>query len=209
LKDIEIERIQKLRLILSDSVNGRGIAASMVAAFKDSDEKLEKKVARMILLGIPVERSVKSMLEAKGESHDLLRYIVTEAKVNLLEASKNAEKLSSLFERWVKLKRVRMMEQNVMEMRGHIVSVILGAVVSLLSSLAPVISTFQQFLTNNVRSSELFPYLGISLTLISSVFLGFYLSPRRAYIDPILAFVSYLLSLILIGPLIWVTVLPL
>ncbi len=205
MKDDEFERIRKLRTIVGYSARGRGVAGAVLSTFAPSEEREERDAARRILLGIPLEMALSKVLSSGGGAWALLRYLASESRVDSIEASKRAEKLSSHFERWAQLKRERAMEEHVIEMRAHILSTVLGAVVSLFASLAPLISSIQIGATSGLSPSSSagsLPSLGIGFSLVSSVFLGLYLSPKRAYLDPLLSTISYILVLSATAPLI-------
>ncbi|MBI3023055.1 MAG: hypothetical protein HYY68_04910 [Thaumarchaeota archaeon] len=204
MKDDEFVRIQKLRTIVGYSARGRGVAGAVLSTFASSEEREERDAARRLLLGIPLEKALSKVLSSGGGAWALLKYLATESRVSSIEASKRAEKLSSHFERWAQLKRERLMEGHVIEMRAHILSTVLGAVVSLFSSLAPLISSIQLGPTTGLGSSGSpgsLPFLGIGFSLVSSVFLGLYLSPKRAYLDPLLSTISYIIVLAATAPL--------
>ncbi len=204
MRDDEFERIQKLRKIVGKSAAGKGVAGAVLSIFAISEEREERDAARRLLLGIPLQNALSKVLSSGGGAWALLRYLASESRVNSIEASRRAEKLSSYFERWAHLKRERMMEEHVIEMRAHILSTVLGAVVSLFASLAPLISSIQLGATSGVvqsGSSGSLPLLGIGFSLVSSVFLGLYLSPKRAYLDPLLSTISYIIVYYASAPL--------
>lgn len=201
MKGDEFERIQKLKQIVGYAARGKGIAGSVLSTFASSRVGEERDAARRLLLGMPLDRALQKILSSGGGAWALLRYLASESRVNSIEASKRAEKLSSYFERWAQLKRERLMEQRVIEMRAHILSTVLGAVVSLFSSLAPLLSSIQITAASAPSSSSSLPFLGIGFSLVSSVFLGLYLSPKRAYLDPVLSTISYILVMVATAPL--------
>ena len=160
-------------------------------------------MVKQILLGIPVERSVAGLVSRDDRSRDVLLYVVNQAKANAVEASKRADKLTSLFEHWVWMKRQRVVEQKIMETGAYMVSGILGGVTAMISALAPVLASFQLTLGTPPPPSSP-AYLGILFVIPAASFLGFFFSPGRAYanvIVSVLAFslVSYFFTPLIVG----------
>ena len=204
MKGDEFERIQKLRTIVGYSARGRGVAGAVLLTFASSEKREERDAARRLLLGMPLEKAISKVLSSGGGAWALLGYLASESRVSSIEAGRRAEKLTSYFERWAQLKREMLMEERVIEMRAHILSTVLGAVVSLFSSLAPLISSIQIGTARGLATSGSpgsMPFLGIGFSLVSSVFLGLYLSPKRAYLDPLLSTISYIIVLSATAPL--------
>ncbi len=150
----DLGRLAKLRQVLRLAAHGKGIAASIVEAFRESKIEEEREMVRRILLGIPVEQSVAGLVSRDDRSRDVLLYVVNQAKVNAVEASRRADKLSSLFEHWVWMKKQRVVEQRIMETRSILVSGILGGVTAMISALAPVLATFQLTLGDATTSDQ-------------------------------------------------------
>ena len=124
------------------------------------------------------------------------------SSVSSSEASKGAEKLSSTFDRWTMLKEKRAMEMKVMAFRGTIVSVVAGVVVGMLSTLAPVISSFQITLGPSTPVASGFsPYEGAIFLLPSALCLGLYLSPERPYINVAVSLAAFAGVVYFLGPL--------
>jgi len=198
----EIQRIARLRKIFSESSKGRGLASSLVTVFKPSGERSEEEVARMILLGFPPARGFRLLLGSEeGSTKALVDFMASGSRVNVRNAGRRAEKLAIIFERWARMRERRILEQKVLELRGHIISAILGAVLAFLSSLAPFISSFQLFGIPAPSDGNLVVYAGGSMAIVSSAFLGSFLSSRRRYLDPIIAAGAFLLAVQMIAPL--------
>jgi hypothetical protein len=196
----ELARMGKLRHVLRLSAHGKGIAASIVETFRESNIPEEREVVRKILLGYPVEQSVAKLISKNDHSRDILLYVVKQAKVNAVEASKRADRLTSLFEHWVWMKQQRIVEQRIMETRSIMVSVILGAVTAMISALAPVLASFQLSLTAQPQASSP-SYLGILFVIPAASFLGIFFSPKRAYLNLIVSVGAYLLVTYSFAPL--------
>ena len=133
----ELGRLGKLRRVLRLSAQGKGIAASIVESFRESRTGEESEMVRQILLGNSVEQSVDGLISKDDHSREILLYVVSQAKVNAVEASRRADKLTTLFEHWVWMKQERIVEQRIMEMRSIMVSCILGGVTAMISPSPP------------------------------------------------------------------------
>jgi hypothetical protein len=199
----------KLRQVLRLSSHGKGVAASVVETFIDSDREAEVEMVRRIMLGFTVKQSMKPLVSRGRENgrftSDLMLYVVEQAKVDAAEASRRADKLSTLFEHWIWMTRQRAMEQKVMETRSIMVSAILGGVTAMVSSLAPILTTFQLSLseTQSASAAPVYsPYLGILFVLPAASFLGIFFSRRRAYLNLLAASAAYLVVAYFFGPLV-------
>ncbi len=198
----ELEVMRRLRAVLKRSSRGLGLAASFVGIFSGSKNREERDAVRRILLGTPVEMAFAGLMEETSSSGELLRFIAALARVSSSEASRGAEKLSSMFDRWTLLKEKRAMERKVMEFRGFIVSVVAGVVVGMLSSLAPVISNFQISLgTAPAAPSGFSPYVGAVFLLPSALCLGLFLSPGRPYLNVVVSLAAFVGVVYFLGPL--------
>jgi hypothetical protein len=197
----ELEMMRKLRIVLKRSSGGLGLAAAFVGVFSGSKDGAEREVVRRILLGTPVDGAFAGLVKDSGSSGDLLRFIATLARVSSAEASKGAEKLSSMFDRWTLLKEKRAMERRVMAFRGLIVSVVAGVVVGMLSTLAPVISTFQITLGTAPPAAPSFsPYEGAVFLLPGALCLGLFLSPKRPYVNVAVSLLAFAGVVYFLGP---------
>jgi len=195
--------MRRLRAVLKRSSRGLGLAAAFVGVFSGSKEQAEREAVKRILLGTPVERAFAGLIREESSSGELLRFISAIARVSSLEASRGAEKLSSMFDRWTLLKERREMEKKVMAFRGMIVSVVAGVVVGMLASLAPVISGFQISLgtTPPQPPTGFSPYEGAIFLLPSALCLGLFLSPRRPYLNVVVSLTAFAGVVYFMGPL--------
>jgi len=198
----ELEVMRRLRTVLKRSSRGLGLAAAFVGVFSGSKDNAERDAVKRILLGTPVERALAGLMKDSGSSGELLRFVATLARISALEASRGAEKLSSMFDRWTLLKERRAMERKVMAFRGTIVSVVAGVVVGMLSTLAPVISSFQITLGTAPQTAAGFsPYEGAVFLLPSALCLGLFLSPQRPYVNVVVSFAAFAGVVYFLGPL--------
>jgi hypothetical protein len=178
------------------------LASSMVEAFRLSRETREEDAARTVLLGFPAKSALARLLRPGEAGVDLLvKYIASESTLSAKDAGMRAEKLSITFERWATLKERRRLEQGVLQLRGHIVAAILGAVMAFLSTLAPFVLSFQFLAGTSAPPDSLVVYAGFAMTVVSSAYLGSFFSNRRRYLDPIIAAVAFLVSVELTAPI--------
>ena len=129
--------------MLKRSSRGLGLAASFVSVFQSSKDGRERDAVKRILLGTPVAMAFASLVRGSGSSGELLLSHLLPRRISSSEASRGAEKLSAMFDRWTLLKEKREMERKVMAFRGMIVSVVAGVVVGMLSTIAPTLANFR------------------------------------------------------------------
>ncbi len=197
----ELEVMRKLRAVLKRSSRGLGLAAAFVGVFSGSKNAVERDAVKRIMLGTPVESAFAGLMAESGSSGELLRFIAALARIDSSEASKGAEKLSSMFDRWTMLKERRAMERKVMQFRGLIVSTVAGVVVGMLSTLAPVISNFQISLgTAPPPPSGFSPYEGAAFLLPSAIALGLFLTPHRPYVNVAVSLAAFAGVVYFLGP---------
>ncbi|MDA4117465.1 MAG: hypothetical protein OK455_03890 [Thaumarchaeota archaeon] len=200
-KTQELDMMRRLRTVLKRSSHGLGIAASFVTVFASSRQGTEREAVRRILLGFPVGLAFAGLVSEASASSDLLRFVAAQAKMSASEASRGAEKLTSLFERWALLKEKRIMERRVMEFRGFVISAVAGVVVGMLSSLAPLISSFQLTLGGAPQAASTFsPYEGAVFLIPSALCLGLFFSPRRPYLFVVLSLATFFGVVYFFGP---------
>jgi C4-dicarboxylate transporter len=202
----ELDVMRRLRRVLKRSSAGLGLAASFVSVFSSSRDRTECEAVRRILLGTPVEEALDGLVSVSASSGELVRFIAALARFNSLEASKGAQKLSAMFDRWTLLRERRSMEMKVMRFRGLIVSAVAGVVVGMLSTLGPVISSFHISLSAAATIPAtpgvfLTPYEGGLFLLPSSICLGVYLSPERPYVNAIISLLAFAGVVYFLGPL--------
>jgi hypothetical protein len=196
--------MDRIRQVMRQSSKGKGLAASMVSTFGRSKDEREVAVVRAILLGTPVAEAIRGMVKTNDETGDLLRFLVEQARIDALEASRHADSLGTLFERWVRSKQERLIEQRIMETRSLMVSAILGAVTAMVAALAPVLSSFQLSLTAPAQQA-LAPYtlyIGILLVVPGAFFLGQFFSAKRAVLNLAVSLAAYLLVVYFFSPLV-------
>lgn len=205
----ELARMDRLRAVMKLSSRGRGMGASLVETFGESDSEEEQKVVRSILLGHPVDESTAELLKTGGHARDLLSFLVQQAKINASEASRRADRLASLFEHWVRAQQARIVDQRILETRSIMVSAILGGVTAMVATIAPVLSSFQLTLSADGTAAlaagtaiGYAQYLGLFFVVPGSFFLGLFFSPRRALLNVAISCTAYLFAAYLFAPLV-------
>ena len=201
MRSTELARLDRLRQVMRLSARGKGIAAAVVETFGGSPKAQEVSVARSILLGRTVEESISPLLAKKDHSRDLLMFLVAQAKVDAPEASRRADRLSELFERWIRAKQSRLIDQRIMETRSLMVSGILGGVTAMVAAIAPVLSSFQLTLAQTSPAPSPSPYLGLFFVTPGAFFLGLFFSPRRAALNLAVSLVAFTAVAFLFSPL--------
>lgn len=198
----ELEVMRKLRAVLRRSSKGLGFSASFVGVFSSSKDGRDREAVKRILLGTPVRTAFQGLAAETGSSSELMLFMASLARISSLEASRGAEKLSSMFDRWTLLKEKKAMERRVMAFRGIIVSTVAGIVVGMLSALAPVISGFQITLGTAPHAAVgLSPWEGAAFLVPSALCLGLFLSPRRPYVNVAMSLVAFAGVVYFLGPL--------
>ncbi len=197
----QLEMIRCVRTALRRSSWGLGVAASLVAALAQKRDRRVRGAVRSVLLGVPIERAFSKLMSSQETGGELLSFLVTQAKMDSALAARDAAQLSSLFERWAILRERREMEERVMGFRGAVVSVVAGVVVGMISCLAPLLSSFQSAFSAAADAPSFSPYEGVVLLLPAAISLGFYLSPRRPYLDCALSATSFFLVVYFLSPL--------
>jgi len=167
-----------------------------------SRDPSEREVARLVLLGIPAKKALNRLLESEETGiRSLVTYVASESGLSARDSGRRAERLSITFERWARLKERRRLEQKVLELRGHMVSAILGPVMAFLSSLAPFVLSFQFLSGASAPSGGLLVYAAGAMSIASSAFLGSFFSTQRRYLDPLIAGISFALALQMTAPI--------
>jgi len=198
----ELGLMRRLRAVFKRSSKGLGLSSSFVRIFSSSDAPAEREAVRKILLGTPFGRALAPLVDSQGSAGELLRFVATLAGTSAREASKGAERISMMLDRWTMIRERREMERRVMAFRGLVVSVVSGVVVGMLASLAPALSSFAITLTTAPPALSGFsPYEGGLFLFPSAVCLGYYLSPGRPYLNAAASLVVFLLVVHLLGPL--------
>jgi hypothetical protein len=196
-----LARIQLLKKVLASVGAGRGVSASVVLAFRGGGGA-ERLAARMVLLGHPPRRSMASIVSDQSRELGMLASLVTMASgSNLAAIGRKGSEFSALMERWLKAKEERLMEQKVFQMRGLIMSAVLGAVMATVSALGPLVGAGELFAGGGTSAGPALNYASAAMVVVSSSMIGLFLSGRRFYLNLVLALAVFSLALSASSPL--------
>ena len=196
-----LERLLLLRRVFTHAREGKGLATALVETFRAGDSE-SREVARRILLGFRVRDALEPISGGKSREISVLAGLLAGSPASSAQVvGRKGERLSMMFERWLKLKETRVMEQRVMQMRGHLMAAVMGAVVAMLASLGPLVSglTFSQA-PQSTGAGTLLLWSGI-LVGTSSATLGIFMSGKRFYVDVLVAMAAFALSAAAVAPL--------
>lgn len=189
-----------LKRLLASVSSGRGVSGSIVFAFGGAKGN-ERSAARMVLLGHPPRTSLASMAPYESKEVGMLASLVTLASgSDVALMGKKGLELSTILERWLKAREARLMETRVMQMRGFVMSAVLGAVMAILSALGPIVST-SSLLGPAAPGGPSLDYASVTMVAVSSSMLGLFLSGRRFYLNLALALFVFWLALSAASPL--------
>lgn len=175
----ELSMILSLKRVLTEVATGRGIANAVVSV-SSADQKALRDVARRILLGSPPEKSMKSLARGQSQEVGLLAELIADAsKGDVVLASKKGEGLSGRVEEWVKGKEIVRAERRILALRGAMVSGVLGAVLAMLSSVAPLFNAAGLAQPGQISDPTPMKVTAAAMTLVSSGVLGLFISGRE------------------------------
>jgi hypothetical protein len=198
----EREGIEAIRKVIIRIAEGRGLASGTVAALQDSSRAPDADVARRTFLGEPPSSSFKALAREGGFlAITLSEYLAAESAYDLKEAGSRASRLADLFGRWVGLYERLLLEGKVQAFRGHIVSAVLGAVLGLFTSIAPLVGDLQFTLNPTPVDWGALPYAAAAMTFLSALYLGVFLSKSHPHLDILIALGAFLLVWELTAPL--------
>lgn len=205
-----IAALIRLRRVFAETRQGKGAAAALVKAFGPAGGR-EKEVAKRILLGLPVEAALRPLTEKGTRELTMLAGLLAKASASSTEiVGTKGERLSVTLERWLNRKEARLMEQRVMQMRCHIMSAVVGAVVAMLASLGPMVASLSLLTqTAPTPNSEILLWTSGFMVCVSSAMLGLFMSGRRFILDVAIALVTFALVCYAVGPLVTVPVVTL
>jgi hypothetical protein len=197
----EFAMINRLRRVFTATREGMGLATALVQTFGPADGE-PKGVARMILLGLPPRVALEPIVGDGSRELSMLAGLLSTSSSSSTEAiGGKGERLSTIMERWLKMKEARIMEQRVMQMRSHLMSAVLGAVVAMLASLGPLVSNLNLIAGSAPQSSGLLVWSTACMVAISSGMLGLFMSGKRFYFDVILSLTTFAFVCYAVAPL--------
>lgn len=178
----DLARILSLRKILESAAQGAGISRSAVEALRGTD-RAGKAVARSFLLGYPVPRAMRPMIDGSSEEVAMLASLVVAApKSSAHLVGRSGSEVAHTLERWVKAKEARALELKVMRFRSFVTSGVLGAVTGMVATLGPLIGSLGVGTGQGAGGGALI-YGAAAMTAISSGMLGVFMSGRGFYVN--------------------------
>src|SRR5215467_3342564 len=196
--------IYSLRKVLESIIGGKGVASSLATELRGV--RSGREVSKSILLGFPVDLSLRTIAERKDESALLASLVAMSSRSSVFYVGKKGEELSHILERWVKEKETRILTERVSRFRGLIISGVLGGVMAMLASVGPLLGSLA--LLNGQSPPQSMVWTSATMTLVSSGTLGLFLSGRKLYLNVLASALTFSALTLLVGPLMTVTVLP-
>jgi hypothetical protein len=179
--------MQLLKQVLASISAGRGVSASIVLSLRRGEGE-EKHAARRVLLGFPPSKSMGFIVADKSRELGMLASLVTMAAgSNVAAVGRKGAELSKILERWLKAGEERVMEARVFQMRGLIMSAVLGALMATVSTMGPLVAS-SDFLVGGAASAP--PSLTLvsgAMVAVSSSMLGVFLGGRGFYVNLLLS----------------------
>lgn len=190
-----------LRKVLESVSSGKGVAQALVAELREGGAG-GREVARLVLLGQPLDVSLSGMTEARSEEVSMLSSLVLwSSKGSAKVVGERGKSLSAVLERWLKLKENEKMERRVMAYRGLIASGVLGAVTAMVATLAPLLGTFV-LSQQQAHQSGYLPIAAAALASMSSAMLGLYVSGRAFPVFVIVAISAFAAVYLAVSPMV-------
>jgi hypothetical protein len=179
----DLSMLLSLRRALGSAAQGMGMARSLVEELGPVCPE-GSGVARMLLLGFPLQISLRALLE--NGSHEvamLVSLVISAPKSSTSLVGRSGEALSLTLERWVKTKENGKLEQKVLRFRSLVTSGVMGAVTAMLASLGPLVGDLN-FAAGVAPSTPetLLPAAAV-MTAISSAMLGLFMSGRGFFVN--------------------------
>lgn len=198
----------RLRKVLESVAFGKGVAQALVAELREEGAG-GREVARLLLLGHPMDVSLSGMTEGKSEEVSMLSSLVLwSSKGSAKVVGERGRSLSPVLERWLKLKENEKMERRVIAYRGLIASGVLGAVTAMVATLAPLLGTFVLSQQPAPQSGYL-PFAAAILATMSSAMLGLYVSGKTFAVFVLVALSAFAAVYFAVSPMVDVTPLSL
>jgi hypothetical protein len=190
-----------LRSVFSSASQGKGLAASLVETFRDGTED-QREVARRLLLGFPARSALEPLAAGRSEEVSVLSALLANSPSSSAKAvGEKGKSLSMLFERWIRMREAHDMELKVMQMRSHLMSAVMGAVVAMLASLGPLVAGLSFFSQpTGASGGELLTWSAV-VVATSSATLGVFMSGRRFFVDVAISLVVFAVTAAAVAPL--------
>lgn len=174
----DLDTLLLLRRTLVALGRGQGLANSLVLTFAHSvDPTLS--VAQLSLLGHPPNVALAGLThDQSAEVSMLASLLANSTRGSTSLAGQRGEKLSLVLERWLKSREARRMETRVLRFRGLVMSAVLGAVMAIVSTLAPVLGSLSFGAPQPQVDPFALKYGALAMSAVSSAMLGFFVSGR-------------------------------
>jgi hypothetical protein len=196
----DLSTILSLRRVLESTKEGKGVARSLVEEMGRMSP-LGRTVARLILLGYPLQSALSPLVEGNSQEVSMLSSLLGSApRSSATLVGRNGEAFSHTLERWVKVRENRILEQKVFRFRSILASGVLGAVTAMISSLGPVVGNLSLSGGAPVDASAL-AYAAAAMTIISSGMLGLFMSGRRFFVNIAVSLAVFALVSLVAAPL--------
>jgi len=197
----DLRRLLLMKRIMTSMNSGRGISTSIVTAFREGESK-ERAAARRVLLGHSHRAAMADLASDRIRELAVLAAIINVTSFSSAKIlGKKGGELANLLERWLKAREARLLEQRVFEMRGLIMSAVLGAVVAILSALGPVVGDAGLLGGSVEPVGPGLYYASAAMVAVSSSMMGLFLSGRRFVLNVVLALGVYGIALSVAAPI--------
>ena len=174
----ELPMIRSLRRVLESAGEGKGLARAVVEELRRAPPP-SPDAARRLLLGYPLQASLRLLVESASEEVSMLASLVVVApRSSAALVGKSGEELAGTLERWVKARESRMLEQKVLRFRSVVTSGVLGAVTAMVASLGPLVATLNFEGGGPPADSATLLAGAAAMAAISSTMLGLFMSGR-------------------------------
>jgi len=178
-----------------------GLARSLVLELGPADPACSG-VARSLLLGNPLEKSLQVLAERGSDEVAMLASLVVSApKSSAPLVGRSGGTLAETLLRWTKAKENRRLEQRVHRFRGLVASAVMGAVTAMLASLGPLVSSLNLLEGMAGSSTGTLPFAGACMAAIGSAMLGLYMSGRGLVLNVLVAVGVFAIVTLIASPL--------
>lgn len=197
----DLARLALFRRVLGLVTSGMGVSASIVRAFRAAEGE-EHDAARLVLLGNPPPVSLAAIVSDDAKELGMLASLVAGASSSSAKAlGRKGEALSLVLEGWLKARESRILERRVLQMRGYIMSAVLGAVMAIIAALGPVVGSIDFLQAAPQVPGPSLSYFAAAMVVASASMLGLFLSGRRFYLNLLVATMVFVLAFAAASPL--------
>ncbi len=196
----DLAMVYSLRRVLESAESGMGMSRSIVKELGGTAPS-GRDSARMLLLGFPLEVSLRQLNEDESEEVAMLASLIVSApRSRTVLVGRSGGELAATLERWVRLRENRRLEQKVMRFRSVITSGVLGAVTAMVATLGPLIGNLNFAAPSLQGTAGILP-AAAGMTAISSGMLGLFMSGRKMFVNVAVALAVFAAVSTLASPL--------